>query len=224
MKENQSIKQFVYNKIKEAILTRKLPPGKQLVEHTISRNLNVSRTPIRNAIDMLDSDGLIEIIPNRGAFVINPSIDEILQAYHLRKELEIMAVGMSINNLQKEDFIQMEGFIKEENEALHKKDVIKYLEANQNFHMAITKKCGNRFLIEFVDKLISRTSVYLILFDVFFEVNAPQAYGYKEHLEIIQLLKQKKNKDVENYLSKHFNNAIKSLDVQTEYKDLDSIF
>lgn len=224
MNERQSIKHIVYSKLRESILTRKLAPGKQLIESTISKKLNVSRTPIRNAIDLLAEEGLIELIPNRGAFVINPTVDEILQAYTLRKELEILAVKTAINHLQDNDFAEMENFIKMEREALYKKDIITYLEANHEFHMAIAKKCGNRFLIEFIEKLINKTSVYLILFDVFFEENSPQPYGYKEHREIIQLLKQKKNKEVESYLSRHFDNAINSLDIHTEYKNLEDIF
>ncbi len=224
MNGKQSIKQTVYRKLKESILTRKLAPGKQLIESTISEKLNVSRTPIRNAIDLLAEEGLIELIPNRGAFVINPTQDEVLQAYTLRKELEILAVRTAINHLVENDFTEMASFIKKEREALQKKDIISYLEANHAFHMAIANRCRNKFLIEFIEKLINKTSVYLILFDIFFEENSPQPYGYKEHQQIIQLLKQKKNKEVESYLSSHFDHAMNSLDIRTEYKDLEDIF
>src|SRR5690625_5041604 len=204
MKEKYSMKKYVYDKLKESILARKLPPGKQLVEHTISQNLKISRTPIRSAINLLETEGLVEIIPNKGAFVINPTVDEILQAYNLRKSLEIMAAELSIHNLTKKDFEEMESIIAEEKEALYNKDLNTYLEANQNFHKLITKKCENKFLVEFIEKLIRQTSIYLILFDVFFEETSPQPYGYKEHKEIIEVLKSKDITLLKKCLSNHF--------------------
>ncbi|HWO78673.1 MAG TPA: GntR family transcriptional regulator [Bacillus sp. (in: firmicutes)] len=224
MKEKQSIKVHVYKTLREAILSRKLPPGKQIIENVISSKLNVSRTPIRSAIIQLATEGLVEIVPNKGAFVINPTLDEILQAYDLRKELEIMAVELSLNHLKESNLKEMEKIIKKEKEALYKKDMENYVKANQHFHMALASQCGNKFLIEFIDKLINQTSIYLILFDVFFEEQSPQPYGYKEHLEIIDLIRQNDRKKVKNALAKHFDNAIKSLNIKSDYSDLDRIF
>ncbi|MEC5423831.1 GntR family transcriptional regulator [Virgibacillus sp. C22-A2] len=224
MEDKYSIKNHVYKTLKEAILSRKLPPGKQIVENTISTKLKVSRTPVRNAINQLAVEGLVEIRPNKGAFVINPTLEEILQAYSLRKELELMAIDVSINHLSDSDMDELERIVKEEKEALFKKHIANYLNANEKFHLAIVKQCKNKFLIEFIEKLISQTSIYLMLFDVFFEDSSSQPYGHKEHLEIIQLMKQKKHKEVKICLAKHFDNAISSLDVQSDYSDLEGIF
>ncbi len=224
MNEKKSLKQSVYTTLKDAILARKLPPGKQIVENVISESLNISRTPIRSAIDLLAADGLVEIIPNKGAFVINPSLDEVLQAYELRKELEIMAVQKSLNSLRETDFVEMEKIVALEKGALYSKDLKTYINANENFHLAITKRSGNIFLNEFIEKLINQTSIYLILFDMFFEENSPQPYGYKEHLEIVELMREKNIEALRETLERHFNNAIKSLDVQTDYEELDEIF
>jgi DNA-binding GntR family transcriptional regulator len=87
-----SMEENVYNHIKKAILARKLAPGKQLVENNLSNSLGVSRTPIRNAIKRLSIEGLVDIIPNRGAFVTNPTKEEMIQAYELRAKLEYIAV------------------------------------------------------------------------------------------------------------------------------------
>lgn len=224
MSEKRSLKQSVYTTLKDAILARKLPPGKQIVENVISESLNISRTPIRSAIDLLAADGLVEIIPNKGAFVINPSLDEVLQAYELRKELEIMAVQKSLDSLAETDFAGMEKIVTLEKEALYSKDLKTYVKANESFHLAITKRSGNIFLNEFIEKLINQTSIYLILFDIFFEENSPQPYGYKEHLEIVELMREKNVEALKKTLERHFDNAIKSLDVQTDYEELDEIF
>lgn len=224
IQKKQSIKYFIYHNLKEAILNRQLPPGKQLVENIISETLMVSRTPIRSAIELLADEGLVNIVPNKGAFVTNPTRDEILQAYDLRKNLEIMAAEQSIDRLDENDFAEMAKCIVEEKEALHAKNIMAYLKANQDFHMIYTKKCGNKFLIDFVEKLINQTSIYLILFDIFFEDSSAEPYGYKEHLDIVHLLKQKKRDELKLCLANHYDNAINSLDIDKGYKDLSGIF
>ncbi|RST74102.1 GntR family transcriptional regulator [Siminovitchia acidinfaciens] len=224
MKEKKSLKQSVYTTLKDAILARKLPPGKQIIESAISKSLNISRTPIRSAIDMLAADGLVEIIPNKGAFVINPSINEVVQAFHLRGKLEILATEMALESIEERDFVNMREIVAVETEALYSKNLTTYVKANEEFHVAITQKCGNKFLNEFIEKMIKQTSIYLILFDIFFEENSPQPYGYKEHLEIIEILRKKDRKALRESLTKHFDHAITSLDVRTDYEELGEIF
>lgn len=195
-----------------------------MVENTISESLNVSRTPIRSAINMLASEGLVDIVPNKGAFVTNPSKEEILQAYDLRKNLEIMAAEWSINNLNENDFSEMQSTVMNEKDALNSKDIIRYLDANQNFHMIFAKKCENKFLTEFIEKLIKQTSIYLLLFDIYFEDSSKQPYGYKEHFEIIELFKQKNLTHLKDCLINHFDHAINNLNIHNEYMKLGSIF
>lgn len=90
--------------------------------------------------------------------------------------------------------------------------------------MIFSKKCENKFLTEFIEKLIKQTSIYLILFDVYFEESSKQPYGFKEHFEIIELFEQKNLNQLIDCLSNHFDHAINSLNIDNEYKKLDSIF
>lgn len=219
-----SIRQFVYGKLKDAILNRKLAPGVQLVENTISQQLNVSRTPIRTAIKQLSDEGLVEIIPNKGAFVINPSNAEIEQTYDLRKDLEILALEKSINFFTKTDLNAMKNIVAKEKKAIFKKDLKNYLNYNKKFHMKLTGKCENKLLVKIIEDLINRTSIYLMLFDSFFGDESLEPYGYKEHLKIIELVDQRDIENLRDYLKDHFNNAIKSLDTEKGYKNLNNIF
>src|SRR4051812_18027307 len=102
-----SVEQQVYDQIKLAILARKLAPGKQLVEFNISNTLGVSRTPIRNAIKKLSLEGLVDIIPNRGAFVTSPSKNEVIQAYELRSNLEYLAASKAMDSMTEADFLMI---------------------------------------------------------------------------------------------------------------------
>lgn len=223
--KKKSLEQLVYDRLESAILSRKLAPGTQLVETTLSKKLNGSRTPIRNAIRKLEQANLVEIFPNRGAYVTNPSKEEILQAYDLRKDLEILAAIKALDFLTFEDFEKMERYLQDEELALKDKNLSDYLQANLNFHMTIVAKCQNKFLIEFIDKLSKQTNVYLTLFDVFFEESTSPQIGPKEHRDIILQLKQKNHEELKIILTQHFENAIANLSFEKNvYKGINNFF
>lgn len=223
--EKKSLEQIVYDKLESAILLRKLAPGTQLIETAISKQLNLSRTPIRNAINKLEQANLVEVFPNKGAYVINPSIKEVFQAYELRKELEIIAAVKALEFLTLEDFKKMEQSLEDEQSALKDKNLRDYLQANQNFHMTIVAKSGNKFLIEFISKLIRQTNVYVTLFDIFFEKHISSPIGPKEHSEIVLQLKDKNQKKLKMILTTHFENALDELSFgESKYKDIKNIF
>ena len=225
MKEKISVEQHVYNTLKSGILSRKLAPGSQLVEISISEQLGISRTPVRNAIRRLSIEGLVTIFPNKGAFVINPAKKEIEQAYNLRRDLELIAVKQAIKLLLPEDFERLRQSLDDEEIALKEKNLINYLEANKVFHMVIAEKSGNKFLTEFIERLINETNIYLILFDKFFEDQSYTPTGPIEHKKILFQLQQKELTKTETLLHLHYDNSIKNLAVQSkEYKTAEDLF
>ncbi|MEK3854297.1 MULTISPECIES: GntR family transcriptional regulator [Cytobacillus] len=220
-----SMEENVYNHIKTAILARKLAPGKQLVEHYLSNSLGVSRTPIRNAIKRLSMEGLVDIIPNRGAFVTNPTKEEMIQAYELRSKLEYIAVCHAMNFLTESDFSAIKRNLVNEQESLYNRNPEDYVQFNKEFHISITQKCGNKFLNEFILRLITQTNIYLILFDDFFSNPKQEPYSPDEHSHILSLIEDKDTEKLEIVLENHFKRAITSLETHYyRYKEFDEIF
>ncbi|EKN65636.1 GntR family transcriptional regulator [Neobacillus bataviensis LMG 21833] len=220
-----TVEHFVYNHIKTAILARKLAPGKQLVENRISDTLKVSRTPIRNALKNLASEGLVDIVPNKGAFVTSPTLDEIIQAYELRGNLEFIAASKSMDYLTEKDFSTIRENIEKEKLALADKNTETFVKVNKDFHLAITEKCNNKFLNEFIERLITQTNIYLILYDEFFNNQTQEPYSPNEHSHILSLIEQKKETELKTALENHFKHSIKSVvNGYNEYKELDEIF
>ncbi|MEK4029082.1 MULTISPECIES: GntR family transcriptional regulator [Bacillaceae] len=223
--KNHSMEHYVYDHIKTAILSRKLAPGKQLVENKISNTLQVSRTPIRNAIKKLALEGLVDIIPNKGAFVTSPTKEEIIQAYELRATLEFLAASQAMKIMTEADFEEIKENIKEENRVLLDKDSEAYVKSNKSFHVAITKKCNNKFLNDFIDRLINQTNIYLLLYDEFFDNPEQEPYSPEEHMYILKLMEQQNEDELKIALENHYKRALKSLSIHyTEYKELDEIF
>lgn len=225
-KTKETIEMFIYQELRNSILKRQLAPGNQLVESVISDRLNVSRTPIRGAIRKLSDEGLVNIIPNRGAFVIQPSKDEIVQAYELRMELEQLAARMASSRMDETDYEQMRRLCEEEGEAIQNADFEAYLRINKQFHMTFISKCGNAFLIDFAEKLIDQTNIYLVLYEmVFYRASAHTAPGAAEHRELIQVFLEGNGELAGLKIRSHIANAMNGLNVDhVQFRRLGDLF
>lgn len=221
----KSMEQLAYEKLKDAILRRMLAPGTQLVESTVSEKLNSSRTPIRNAIKRLASEGLINLIPNRGAFVIQPSKEEIIQAFDIRAELECSALKFAFGKITHEDIEALKSLVDREASATRENDHKEYHVMNKAFHMFFARKSGNIFLVEFTEKILDRINLYLQLYDEFYNVKLDEFEGVTDHTEIIRLLQKKDMENIDKMLRNHISKSLRSLQVdKIVYRSIDDIF
>ncbi len=136
----------LFEDVRENILRGKYPAGARITESKICDEFGVSRTPVREAFKQLELEGLISNIPNRGAYVLGFSKQDIQDIYELRKATEIIAIKWSIERITKEeqDALQ-EAYDLMEFYTL-KKDVEKMMQINSRFHEIIYKSTHSRFL------------------------------------------------------------------------------
>ena len=103
-----SLRGKVFDKIREDILKGRYKKGDELVECTIGKELGVSRTPVREAIRQLELEGLVQLIPNKGAFVTGISSKDVMDMYQIRAKLEGLCAAMAAENITKEQLEEME--------------------------------------------------------------------------------------------------------------------
>lgn len=136
----------LFANLRKDILQGRLCQGAKLTEQQICDEYNVSRTPVREAFRQLELEGFIEIIPNRGAFVVGLSPQDIQDMYELRKAYEVLAVKWAIERITKEEFEKLEEAFEFMEFYTLKNDVEKMLNINMNFHELIYKASHNRML------------------------------------------------------------------------------
>ena len=136
----------LFSNLRKDILQGKLHQGEKLTEQQICDEYNVSRTPVREAFRQLELEGFIETIPNRGAFVVGFSLQDIQDMYELRKSYEVLAVKWAIERITKEEYEKLEEAFEFMEFYTQKKDVEKMLNINMNFHELIYKASHNRML------------------------------------------------------------------------------
>ncbi|MBI4182976.1 MAG: GntR family transcriptional regulator [Proteobacteria bacterium] len=148
MKARQFLVDEAYRRIKQAILLGEMPPGFQQMEQDLANRLGMSRTPVREAIIRLQSEGLVEFRSRRGMRVLPISPDDIRDLYDLLICLEAQAVERLIENRPTKDQIAaLEQTIADMEEALGKDDLERWAANDERFHRLLIEFCGNERLI-----------------------------------------------------------------------------
>jgi len=143
---NGPLSNSLLGKIQKDILTGKLKPGQKLTEQQLCKTYGVSRTPVREALRQLETDGLVENILNRGAFVVGLSEQDYEDMFELRKAYEIQAVKWAIERITEEQMDQLEETFEFMEFYTLRNDIDKMLTINTGFHQVIYEASQNRML------------------------------------------------------------------------------
>lgn len=199
----------VYLKIKNAIRKRYIKQGSQLVEGSLAQNLGVSRTPVRSAIRRLEADGLVNTIPNRGAFVITPTLKEIEETFLVRSNLEEMAARLTAATITPGQVAILTELIDREKIIFENQDLDEYYLVNDSFHQRIAEFSGNSVLTSHVITLLDKTRIFLILFDPFSKLSISPSLD--DHRNIVNALEQHDKEGAAQAVAIHLRSSIDNL-------------
>jgi len=152
---------MAYSQLREAIICGNLPSGQPLVEERLASDLDISRTPLREALAKLEHEGLIEAVPYRGTFVTGLSPSEYLQGVQIRERLETLAIELAIDNIPEEEIVRVQMFTRESEPLLAKGDVSVNLQCQFAFHDLAPHFSGNGVLERFIHKLEEDSARFL---------------------------------------------------------------
>lgn len=138
----------IYEVIKEGIVHQEFKPGERLLDQEIADRLKVSRTPVREAINRLGVEGLVTIIPRRGAFVVDLTLQDIKEIYEVREGLESLAVELAIPLLQDQDIALLHEALTEYAEAMEREEFVRCFELDRKFHDLMIQLSRNSKLVE----------------------------------------------------------------------------
>ncbi len=153
MDEFLPLRDVVFNTLRQAILTGELKPGERLMEIHLANRLGVSRTPIREAIRKLELEGLVTMIPRRGAEVAQITEKSMIDVLEVRRTLDALCVELACQRIteQEVNLLRMacEGF----EQAVKTKDVKRIAQADVALHDIIVRATGNDRLVQLVNNL-----------------------------------------------------------------------
>ena len=186
LKVQKPLKDLVYLELKHKIMTGEIVSQTRLMEIDLSEKMNVSRTPIREAIKRLADDGLVRVEPRRGAYVANISIKDMLDVFEVREDMEGFVAKLAAQRITKEQKDELKAIAAEYESAIEKaSDKEKIIELDEKFHNFIVKCSDNETLSELV-KYVQELSLrfrYLYYED-------PSLYGStaEQHNRIVEAI------------------------------------
>ncbi|HEX6515696.1 MAG TPA: GntR family transcriptional regulator [Nocardioidaceae bacterium] len=143
----------VLDSLRELIIARVLPPGQHLVESELAERLGVSRGPVREALQALHSEGWVELRPRRGAFVRQPTPQEVDEVFVVRAALESEAAGLAAENVGEKDILLLREVCNRGRHALDTGDEPAVVAANSEFHRMVADLSGVSLLNSYVESL-----------------------------------------------------------------------
>ncbi|MBM7648607.1 DNA-binding GntR family transcriptional regulator [Bacillus ectoiniformans] len=207
---HHSLPQQIADKITKQIMTGDLMPGEKIIESNYASEYGTSRAPIREALYLLATEGLVERIPRKGTIVKGFSQSEINDLLDIRMTLEKMAMKRIQSASDHQScLIKMEDLVEQMGATLH--DEKQYALLNQEFHMTIIRMSQSNVIHELYQKL-SKQLLSLQLLS-FLEGEHIQK-SYEEHQTIIHLLKNKQFDEASSLLEDHNQAVITRLNLQ----------
>ena len=146
--DNLTLCERVYRHLRQEILADQLPPGTELSEVALSRELAVSRGPIREAMGRLAAEGLVTVRPRRGAEVRSLTPTELIDAYQVREALEVLAVRLAVPRITEPDLARLDDLVDSMAGFAGKDQVADFFAANVAFHELLCELSGNEKLRE----------------------------------------------------------------------------
>ncbi len=192
MNEYLPLRDVVFNTLRRAILKGELKPGERLMEIALAERLGVSRTPIREAMRKLELEGLVVMIPRRGAQVANITEKDLNDVLEVRIALENMAIMKACSRITSEELEKLDMAALEFQRMTTEGDLVRMAEADEAFHEVLYQAADNRRLNQVLNNL--REQIYRYRVEYLKEEETRNLL-VREHKEIMEAVR---NRDVES--------------------------
>lgn len=198
------LREIVFESIRGAILSGSLKPGERLMEVQVAEKLGVSRTPIREAIRKLELEGLVVMIPRKGAYVADLSIKDITDALEIRAALEGLAAGLASMRITEEEIEELELTAVEFHKAIEQEDYDLMIQRDIEFHAKIFAATRNEKLVQLTNNLREQVQRFR---DIYLRKSNKSKELSREHYEIAEAIASRNINRAEELAKKHIINA-----------------
>ena len=187
-KDREYLRSLVFKKLQQAIYTEKIKSGEKITEREIVKEFGVSRTPVREALCMLTTTGLIKFIPDKGFVISKLTNKEIRNVMETRMVLERLALRLAIQRIKPKEVKNLNLLLSKMKRAIKDKDTAKVFHISNSFHNQIILASGNQELFNFIQLLNNK--IYHFRNISFSTPNELEEY-FTEHEKMLNALTNK---------------------------------
>ena len=202
--DKYSLRGRVFNKLREDILSGKYQDHEELKEVAIGEELGVSRTPVREAFRQLELEGLIQIVPNKGAYVTGITAKDVKDIYMIRSSLEGMCARLATENITEEQLEELEENVYLASFHASKGHMEQMTELDNRFHHILYEACDSKML----EKLLQDFHQYVMrIRKKTLSTKERGIASNEEHRQIMEAIKAKNPHEAQRLANMHMNNA-----------------
>ncbi len=213
MEDHYSLGGKVFQQLKNSILAGEIENGAELREIALAKKLGVSRTPVREALRQLEQEGLVDIYPNRGAYVKGITYKDVEDIFRIRARLEGLCAEMAVSSITQEQLDKLDEIILLSRFYEEKKDMEHLLKMDSQFHEVLFESCGSKMLEhqlkdyhQYVQKARLRS----------LKRQERAKKSTHEHEAILMAIKEKDAKKADELATRHILNAIENIRLEHE--------
>lgn len=197
------LRDSVYRTLRDAILKGELKPGARLMEMHLASEIGVSRTPVREAIRLLEKEGLAVTFPRKGAQVMRMTVKDLEDVLEIRNALDTMAARKACDNINDEVIKMLEKEMDIFEKAIETDEFRDIVESDERFHFIIYDAANNPRLTEIVTTL--REQMYRFRYE-YIKGKSALKQLFEEHMEILNALKNRDKDTVSDIMAMHLSN------------------
>ncbi len=203
MNEYLPLRDVVFNTLRQAILKGELAPGERLMEIQLAERLGVSRTPIREAIRKLELEGLVLMVPRKGAEVAKISEKSLRDVLEVRRSLEELAIELACQRMTPESVEELEKKQEEFKQAVENGNAMEIAETDEAYHDVIYKGTCNDRLVQMINNL--REQMYRYRLEYIKDEDKRQVL-LLEHDNILRAVRHRKVQEAKEAMREHIDN------------------
>lgn len=192
MEENIPLRDAVFETLREAILKGVLAPGQHLMEMQLANQLGVSRTPVREAIRMLELEGLVNMIPRKGARVAAISEKSLSDVLEVRRAMEELSVRLACKRMEHKDMEKLDQINQQFIRACQTDDVVQIARIDESFHGVIYEAADNAKLLQLLSQMQNQMYRYRI---EYIKMKERRQILVEEHKKIIYALARRNSEE-----------------------------
>ena len=205
--------------LRDMVMTGKLKEGDKVNESELCETMGISKTPLREALRVLSVEGLIELVPNRGAFVTKPTFEEIREMFDVMSLLEGFCARAASEKMSQKEFERLEKLHNKLEELFKRRDQEEYIRINNQYHSYLQELAGNRILNQIVNGLRKKILLYR-----FQSLNLKKRFEHsiKEHRELLEALRERDHTRAESLMRDHLKNQASALEILVQQSSPES--
>lgn len=202
------LRELVFEALREAIINGQLAPGERLMEIQLAEELGVSRTPVREAIRKLELEGLVLMVPRKGAYVATFSMRDVVEVFEIRGALEGLAAALAAERITEPELEELERHLVKSAEIIDHADLQGMVEVDTGFHQILYQASRNERLAQIINNL--REQIHRFR-QTSLSYPGRMKFALEEHREIVDAISARDSELARKLAQEHVENAENSM-------------